>query len=312
MTEFGRDHQRGAAAIVGRVDGRAGYEQHLDDIHGGTGAHALFAARSPHQRGQIVAVGTPGIDAGLEQAAHDEREPASGGIRHRRLAGRVHDIRIGAIGDELIDDATIAFERGRGERRDARWARQVWIGMSRQQNRNRRLPLVLSRGVKRGRADQIARVDGRALRQEKLDQRHVSRPRRPRQRHGAEPVARHERSARIEQAARQRHASGIGRREQHKIEPGGVGLRPDQVEPAFELAAGGSRGRPCRRGQNRLRWQAGDEDRTRQDNATYGIQRCHRLQDMVPSDRFMGGRRCPGDRRRSRRGQRRCLSPSRD
>jgi hypothetical protein len=179
--------------------------------------------------------------------------------------------------------------------------------MSRQQNRNRRLPLVLSGGVKRGRADQIARVDRRALREEKLDQRHVSRPRRPRQRHGAEPVAGHERSARIEQAARQRHASGIGRREQHKIEPGGVGLGPDQVEPAFELPAGGSH--PCRRGQNRLRWQAGEEDRTRQDNATYGIQRCHCLQDMVPSDRFMGGRRCPGDWRRSRRRKHPCLSP---
>ena len=90
-------------------------------------------------------------------------------------------------------------------------ARQVRIGPSRQQDRNRCLSLVLGRGVKRGRAGEIARVDRRALGEEQLDQRRVSRPRRPRQRHGAEPVARRDRRARIEQPARQRQAAGIGR-----------------------------------------------------------------------------------------------------
>src|SRR4030088_1902885 len=46
--------------------------------------------------------------------------------------------------------------------------------------------LVRGGGVERGRPDEIARVDRRALAEEKLDERHVPRARRAGQRHGAE------------------------------------------------------------------------------------------------------------------------------
>ena len=115
---------------------------------------------------------------------------------------------------------------------------QVRIGLLRKQGGDGGLPFVLGRGIKRGRAFEIARIDRRAFRKEELDQRHMPRARGARQRHGAETVAGLERSAGFEQAAGERHTAGIGRREQHQVElrRGGVGLA--QVEPAFKFAAG--------------------------------------------------------------------------
>ena len=67
----------------------------VDDLDGGACADAVLVAGGPHQRGQVVAVGALGADAGLEQAAHDERKAARGRVGDRRLAGRIHDVRIG-------------------------------------------------------------------------------------------------------------------------------------------------------------------------------------------------------------------------
>ena len=240
VAEFGSDHQRGAAAVVDRVDGRAGTEQQLDDIHGGAGADAVLAARRPHQRGQVVAVGAPGIDAGLEQAADDERKPAPGGICHDHFCSRVHDIGIGARGDELIEDATAAFEGGRRKRGDARWAR-VRIGTPRQQHRNAGLPLVLDRGVKRSRTgEDLARVERRARATRKSTS--ATCPARAARASVMAPATcgkRYAASSRRRASGRQPESAAAERRE---IELGRLGLGLDQVEPAFELAAGGSRG----------------------------------------------------------------------
>ena len=78
-------------------------------------------------------------------------KPRAGRVGDRRLAGRVHDVRIGAAGEQRIDDAAVALEcRGR-ERRDARRARQIRDRRLSQQ-RARRSPAARSRPRRRARS----------------------------------------------------------------------------------------------------------------------------------------------------------------
>ena len=139
----------------------------------------------------------------------------------------------------------------------------------REQDRHGRLPLGLGGGVECARAHQIARVDGRAVGEEKLDQSRVSGARRARQRHGAQPIARLERSARRQKTARQRHAARISRREQHQTELHRGGGRLRQIEPAFEL--GTRRGpRNLRRSDGSRRQDGGRDKQSRSNEAPDG------------------------------------------
>ena len=87
MAALGRDHQRRAAAIVGRVDRRAALEQQLDDSLGVHHAGVVGVAGRPHQRGELVAVAAVDGNPGIEQPADDRHEAEPGRIHDRGLAG---------------------------------------------------------------------------------------------------------------------------------------------------------------------------------------------------------------------------------
>ena len=115
VAELGGDHQRGAAAIVGVVEAGTVRDEEIDDAGDRRGADAFVVAGGPHQRGKIIAVTRPRIDPGIEEPLHDIVEAARRRIDHRRLAGCVAHVRVGAARQQRFDDAVVALEC-RGDR----------------------------------------------------------------------------------------------------------------------------------------------------------------------------------------------------
>ena len=193
--------------------------------------------RGPHQRGKIIAVTRPGIDPGIEEPLHDVVETARGRIDHRRLAGCVARVRIGAARQQRFDDAVVALERGGDERREAGAAGEVRVGPFGEQQGDGRMLLAVGGGEQCGAAVDIARVDRRAAGEEELDELDPALARGMGERHGAAAVAGEQRGAGVEELARQRLAAPVGRREQRHVGLHGDGVGLDQLIIAFDVAA---------------------------------------------------------------------------
>src|ERR1700730_8817873 len=132
VTELSCHHQCRAAPIIDSVNLCATVEKQIDDAIGSADTHAVLIPRSPHECCQIIAVAHLGVDARVEQPAHNLREAASGRISHPRLASHIRYIWICMARKQLLGDAIIAFEGRDRKRRSSGSPREIGVGAFRQ------------------------------------------------------------------------------------------------------------------------------------------------------------------------------------
>ena len=154
------------------------------------------------------------------------------------------------MGEQEFDDTIIALVGGGGERRHAGAASQVGIGALGDEERDGRRPIAFCCFIKRGRAIEIACIDGRTGGEKQLDHSHMPAAGGVGEWHGPCPVAGRKRSALRKEPPCQRHTSAGRCGEKRGVTFDRGGLRPGSGVTYFEIAAvalGCGRGRGHRR-----------------------------------------------------------------